>query len=152
MSDTLFDGSTLSVVSGEPASFDEGGFEGLSYVKIANVQDIDSLGDTQSAVTYTTLEDGRLKRLPSTKDGGVRNLTVIYDSDDDVANKGQGIIRAASGGVTVHSFKVKDADGQTYYFTGLVADFQWAARATGTVKMFTVNLYVNSAIYGPYSD
>ena len=149
MADTSFIGSTLAVVAGTPSGgVEETNWEALTYALVGNVQDIGEMGDTHSQIEYNILAEGRTKRLPGAVDGGVVPITCIYDASD----AGQNAIRTANGSVTVQSFKVKDADGETYYFSGLVADVRWPVRDNGTVKMFTFNIYPNTAIYGPFSD
>lgn len=149
MADTTFNGSTLAVQKAAlPSTLNETGWETGTYTDVGNIQDIGEMGDTHNQIEYSTLADSRQKRLPGLRDGGSVPLTVIYDSSDG----GQTILRAANGTTDVHLFKVKDADGETYYFGGVVADLRWPTRDNSTVKMFTVNIYVNTQVYGPYSD
>ena len=149
MADSTFIGSSLSIVAGEPSGgVAETNWEALTYAAIGNVQDIGEMGDTHSQIEYNVLGSGRVKRLPGTRDGGAIPLSVIYDSSD----AGQNALRLANGTTTVQSFKVKDSDGETYYFSGIVADLRWPTRDNSTVKMFTCNIYANTTIYGPFSD
>ena len=149
MADSTFIGSTLAVVAGEPSGgVSETQWEALTYAEVGNVQDIGEMGDTHSQIEYNVLKEGRIKRLPGSVDGGAVPVTCIYDSSD----AGQNAIRTANGTTTVQSFKVKDADGETYYFSGVVADLRWPTRDNASVKMFTFNIYVNTTIYGPFSD
>ena len=150
MADSTFIGSTLAVVAGAvPSALTEDGWEGAgTYVTVGNVQDIGEMGDTHSQIEYNVLAEGRVKRLPGTKDGGAIPITCVYDSVD----AGQVLIRAANGTTTAQNFKVKDADGETYYFNGVVADLRWPTRDNSTVKMFSFNVYANTPVYGPFSD
>ena len=150
MADSTFIGSTLAVVAGAaPTNLNETGWEGAgTYVTVGNVQDIGEMGDTHSQIEYNVLAEGRVKRLPGTKDGGAIPVNIVYDS----ADAGQTLLRTANGTTTTYNFKVKDSDGETYYFNGVVADLRWPVRDNSSVKMFSLNIYANTPIYGPYSD
>lgn len=129
-----------------------------AFKEIKNVQDIGELGDTHTPIEYNVLGESRVKRLPGSVDGGVVPVSVIFDSTDDAATNGQGIVRLANGTDGEHLFRVRDvvtetpAAGLSYYFVGTVADRRWATRDNATVKMFTFNIYVNSTLYGGFAD
>ena len=149
MADTSFIGSTLSVQkAATPATPNEAGWETGSYTEVGNIQDMGEMGDTHTPIEYSILKEGRLKRLPGQVDGGQVAFNIVYDSGD----AGQTIIKDANGTDDNHLFKVKDQDGETYYFAGTVADRRWAARNNSSVKMLSFTVYVTTTLYGPFSD
>lgn len=123
-------GSTLSGVSGSPATEDVAGYEALSLVEVGKVISIGEVGDTSEDVTFDLLKTGRRSHVNGVKDLGEIAVAIEFDGSD----AGQTMIEAANNTNTTHSFAITDADGYTYYFQGLVANFRYTERTASTYK------------------
>ena len=123
-------GSTLSVVSGSPATEDQSGYEALSFTEVGKVVSIGELGDTSEDIAFDLLKPGRRSHVNGVKDLGEVAVTVEYDRADG----GLTILEAANNGNTTHSFVVTDTDGDDYYFQGLVANLRDFERTANQYK------------------
>lgn len=128
-----FVGSTLSIVSGSPATEDQVGYEALSWDEVGKVVSIGEVGDNSEDIAFNLLKAGRTTHVNGTKDMGEIPVTIEYDSSD----AGQTTVRAANNSNTTHSFKIEDSDGVAYYFQGLVANLRTLERTANQYKGFT---------------
>ena len=82
MTDISFVGSTVSVSATAPATLNEAGFEAVTdYSEITNLQTFGEVGDTHSPIEYQVLKEGRIKRVPGSKDGGAISCSMIYTAE-----------------------------------------------------------------------
>lgn len=125
-----FIGSTLALVSGAPATEDAAGYEAQSHVELGKVVSIGELGDESEDIAFDLLKPGRKTHVNGVKDLGEVPVTIEYD----LADAGQVILRTANNGNTTHSFKVEDADGDVYYFQGLIANLKDLERTASQYK------------------
>ena len=125
-----FIGSTLSIVSGSPATEDASGYEALSYVEVGLVVSFGELGDESEDIAFDLLKPGRKTHVNGVKDLGEIPVTIEYAR----ADAGQVIVRAAANGNTTHSFVVTDSDGDDYYFQGLIANLKDLERTASRYK------------------
>lgn len=125
-----FIGSTLSIVSGLPATEDQSGYTTLSFVEIGEVVSFGELGDESEDISFDLLKPGRKTHVNGVKDLGEIAVTIEYKRSD----AGQIIVRAANNGNTTHSFVVTDSDGDDYYFYGLVANLKDLERTASQYK------------------
>ncbi|HEN8714174.1 TPA: hypothetical protein U8203_004035 [Pseudomonas putida] len=57
-------------------------YEADTYVQVGEIEDLGDFGDTFSAVNFTALSDGRVRKYKGTADAGNMTLTVGLDSGD----------------------------------------------------------------------
>jgi len=126
-------GSTLSIVADTPTTEDVSGYTALSFVEVGKVVSIGELGDTSEDIAFDLLKPGRRSHVNGVKDLGEVAVTIEYDRDD----AGLAILEAANNGNTTHSFVVTDADGDDYYFQGLVANVRDFERTANQYKGLT---------------
>jgi len=125
-----FIGSTLSIVSGSPATEDQSGYEALSVTEVGKIVSFGELGDESEDISFDLLKPGRKTHVNGVKDLGEIAVTIEYDR----ADAGQVIVRAANNGNTTHSFVVTDSDGDDYYFQGLIANLKDLERTASQYK------------------
>lgn len=123
-------GSTLSMVSGSPATEDQAGYEALTFVEVGKIISIGELGDISEDIAFDLLKPGRRSHVSGVKDLGEIPILIEYDRDD----AGLTLVEAANNGNTTHSFVVADTDGDDYYFQGLVANLRDTERTANTYK------------------
>lgn len=127
---TTYVGTTLSGVSGTPASEDASGYTAQSFLEIGKIVSISEVGDTSDDVTVDLLKPGRRGHANGVKDLGEISVVVEVDNSD----AGQTLVKAANNTNNSHSFKIADADGEDVYFYGLVANYRDAARSASGYK------------------
>jgi len=140
MSDIItFAGSTISVVSGSPATYNAAGFADLTFSPIGEVVSVGERGRTYTDVSYTSLaERGTLHRKGS-YDEPETPFEIGADRDD----AGQVVLKAASTSDTSHSFKIEYSNGEVDYFEGLVFSLVTNGGDTDTIRMVTANVRID---------
>jgi len=123
-------GTTIGIVSGDPASYDATGFEALTFDLIGEVTDLGEFGREYSLVTHNPLGDRQtVKRKGSYNDGSI-SMTVARTPDD----AGQTTLQAALDSDDNYSFNVTLQDGTELYFSAQVMSY---TANVGTVDQIT---------------
>ena len=115
-------GTILSISAGPPASYDEAGFEALSFTEVGEVVDLGEYGPQFETVTHNPIATRRTVKRKGTVNDGAMPIQLGRDPSD----AGQQIIIDGVDGAeidTVHSFKVELQDGTIQYFTGQVYSY-----------------------------
>ena len=134
-------GTTLIIVSGLPATFDQAGYEALTYATIGEITEIPAFGSVFNLVTHSPLGERRVvKRNGSVNDG---NLTLNFAAD--ASDAGQIAAKAAANSDTEVSVKITYPDGEDDYFTGLVMSFQVNAGGVDSIKSDSIVLELTTA-------
>lgn len=84
-----------------PASLAE--YEADTYVQVGEIEDLGEFGDTFSAVNFTALSDGRVRKYKGTADAGNMTLAVGLDTGD----AGQKAVAVAHKDRTKGNYNVK---------------------------------------------
>lgn len=129
-------GSTLSLVSGTPATEDQAGYELLTFVEVGKVVSVGEVRDSSEDINFNLLKSGRTTHVNGAKDMGEIEVVIEYDS----ADAGYALLVAANNGNTSHSFRIQDTDSNDRYFYGLVANLGDPAREASAYKgkLFTI--------------
>lgn len=123
-------GTTIGIVSGDPASYDATGFEALTFDTIGEVTDLGEFGREYSLVTHNPLGDRQtVKRKGSYNDGSI-SMTVARTPDD----AGQTVLQTALDSDENFSFNVTLQDGTELYFQAQVLSY---TTNVGTVDQIT---------------
>lgn len=111
-------GSKIFIGPTTPAAT-ETAYEALAWVEIGEVETLGEFGDSAQAVSFTSLSDGRVRKLKGANDAGDLALTVA----NDPADEGQIALVAASKTKFSYAIKVVLADAadetdsdSTFYF------------------------------------
>jgi hypothetical protein len=115
----LSKGTTISLVSGEPATYDLSGFSALTYIEVGEVLSIPEFGGSANVTTRTPIGTGIVDKRAGSIDYGSSQISLTKDYTD----VGQAAVKSGFDGANkgnVHSFKIYNADIGTIYFTGLV--------------------------------
>jgi hypothetical protein len=120
-----------------------------SYVEIDEVEDGGQVGDESSSITFTSLLDGRVRKLKGPRDAGTMAVVVGRDGTDE----GQSALQAAETTVYDYFFRVVfndpatvGGDPTTYYFCAKVMGERTNIGNVSNVIKQTFNLGVNTAI------
>lgn len=135
-------GSTLSLVSGEPATFDSTGYAALTYEEIGEVTEVPTFGGSAQVITHIPLKTGTVQKTAGSIDYGEMTVTMAGDWAD------QGQIDAKSGfdganARNVHSFEL-DTEFGKLYFTGLITGMQYTPGDANSNQMNSVTIALTS--------
>lgn len=133
-------GTTLAVVAGEPATFDQAGYEALTYQAVGEVGDLGEFGGTREVVTFTPVDTGIVAKRPGSIDYGEMTLQIARDASDAGQTALQNALDGSEEG-NVHSLRLTDRNGDKIYFTAIVSSFTYNAGSANTI--FGGNVTVN---------
>jgi len=135
-------GTTISVVDSNPATYDQAGFEGLTYSLIGEVTDLGEFGREYSAVTHNPLGDRRtVKRKGSYNDGTVA-MTVARVPGDS----GQTLLTTGLDSDDSYSFEVVLQDGTTLYFEAQIMSYTTNVGSVDQITTASVSLEITNDI------
>ncbi|WP_342622635.1 hypothetical protein [Pseudomonas alkylphenolica] len=141
-------------LGGKTGADTETEYKADTYVDIGEVEDLGEFGDTFSAVNFTSLRDGRVRKYKGTADAGDLTVTVGLDNGDagQVALKGAHKDRSKGD----YNIKITLNDGDpdanpvinptTFYFRGKVMNNTVAAGSADNVVRRNVTIGINSDI------
>jgi len=125
-------------------------FEALTWVEVYPVENLGEFGDEAAAVTFSALNDGRVRKLKGARDAGTLAVVVGHNP----TQTGQVAMIAAEATKFNYGFKVEvpDAPSELYsnsvfYFRGKVMSKRMNVGANGDVVKRTFNVGVDSQIY-----
>lgn len=123
-------GSTLSIATGVPTTYDATGFNALTYTVVGEVTDIGEFGKEFNLVTHTPVSSRQVKKYK----GSFNNGSLQVQMARDTANAGQTAMRTALASDASYSFKVTLQDLSKVFFTGKVMSFK---TSVGSVDQLT---------------
>lgn len=130
-------------------------FEGLVWTQIGEVESIGDFGDEASDVTFTALNDGRVRHLKGPRDAGVLALVIGRDPLD----VGQQALLAAEKTKFKYPIRITAADAASdsytdsvFYFEALVQSARINAGAADNVVRINANLGITTAIVEATSE
>lgn len=145
MSVTTSLGTVISVVLGEPATYDDSGFSALTFAEIGEVSDIGEFGGEGEVLTHTPLKTGTVNKFIGSIDYGsiAAQMGKLFDDVGQIALKAG--FDGANKGKT-HSFKVEYIDGGIEYFTGVITSFTSNVGSASSVRMGASNIALNNQV------
>lgn len=131
-------------------------FEGISdWVEVEELEDLGELGDTSEAITFTALNNSRVRKLKGPRDAGTQTIVVGRDPLDD----GQEAFIAAERTKFDYPVKIELADARTaghsnsvLYYAGMVQGAPTNLGNVSNVVRRTFSVGINTAIYEVSSD
>ena len=124
-------GSTIAICAATlPATYDVTGFSALTYVPIAEITDLGSLGKTYTITKFSPLGSRSVVKRRGSFDNGTMTVKGGYSPTDP----GQQAVQTALNSDTSTSVKMVTQSGTTYYFTAQMGSF---VIGTGTVDQIT---------------
>ena len=138
-------GTTLSVSSGAPTTYDQVGFEALSFSEVGEVTSVPSHGAEYALVTHNPISDRITRKLK----GSVNYGSITIPMALDTADNGQDIMRDHSDGANVDdqvSIRVAYPDGSFEYFTGLVMSFTTAGDGVDSILSAEAMIEIDNSV------
>ncbi|MHA6692048.1 phage tail tube protein [Devosia sp. A449] len=121
-------------------------YEAAIYVEVKGIEDLGEFGDEAEVVTFTTLEDSRVRKLKGTSNAGAIELVVGRNA----ADPGQIALRAATKTRDTYGFKIELDDApaagepSTFYMAALVMSGRVSVGEANDVVRQTFNLEIDS--------
>lgn len=146
-------GCRLAIGSKVPAAT-EAEYKADTYVDVGEIEDLGEFGDTFSAVNFTALSDGRVRKYKGTADAGNMTVTVGLDNGD----AGQKAVAVAHKDRTKGNYNIKVTlnDGDpgatppilptTFYYGVKVMNNTVAPGAADNVVRRNMTLAINTDI------
>lgn len=141
-------------IGGKTGANTEAEYKADTYIRIGEIEDLGEFGDTFSSVTFTSLDDGRVRKYKGTADAG--DMTVVVGLDN--GNAGQNAVKTAhkDRGKGDYNIKVELNDGDstvtpkilptTFYYRAKVMNNTVAPGAADNVVRRNITLGINSDI------
>lgn len=124
-------------------------FKGDTYKEVGSIEDLGEFGDQFNQVTFTSLGDGRVRKLKGTKDAGDMTLVVAFDGDDE----GQAALLAAAEDTTSVGYNCKvelndmgTTNPTTFYFRAQVMGARVAIGGADNVIRRNVTIAIDSDV------
>lgn len=137
-------GLLVSIVVGQPATFDQAGYEALSYTLVGEVVSVGEYGATTEVVNHQPLATGVTEKFKGFINYGQASLGLAYQSDD----AGQVILKDLSDGanrLSRGSMKVTYPEGNVDYLDVGVFSYTKNPGAANSIIASTVAIEVNRA-------
>lgn len=111
-------GTTISIVDGDPATFDDVGFAALVWVPIGKIKNAGEFGKTFELISNNYLSQRGTEKRKGTFNAGQLSIDVDIKTDE-----GQAACETALESDDDHNFRVQFKNGLTYYVRGQVTSF-----------------------------
>lgn len=130
-----------------PATYDEAGYEALTYVECGYITEIPEFGSSTNVNTLNILGDRVVKKTKGSIDPGTINVPMGRVTGD----VGQAILNVAKDSDLSYAFKVELNDDftpttghpTTFYFTGKVASYTVNIGNSDSTVMASVNVAID---------
>lgn len=140
-------GTTVSVTSTLPATYDEAGFSdaGMTYTVVGELTGVPEHGAEYALVTHNPISDRITRKLKGSVNYGSVTLPMALDP----ADAGQDIMRDHADGTKVDdqvSMKIEYSDGSVEYFTCLVMSFTTAADGVDSIMAANATIEIDNSV------
>lgn len=139
-------GTIVSVDDVAPATYDEAGFQALTFAACGELSELPTFGSEAAVVTHTPLATGIVAKRRGSVNFGSVTLTMAVADDD----AGQAILEAkadaAAGSDAIVSVKVALVDGSIQFFTAQVMSYRVNVANADAMTMAEVVLEIDNSI------
>lgn len=133
-------GSTLAISAAAPATFNEAGYEALTFTTIGEITDLGEFGREYALVTHNPLDTRATVKRKGSYNEGAMDLKLALDTDD----AGQILLAAASESDADYSFELTLQNGDVYYFQAQVMTFKIGVGSVDQITGASVKLELTS--------
>jgi len=138
-------GTKLSVVAEDPATFDDVGYEALTFVEVGEVIDLPEYGPNVQVVESNPLATGITEKFKGFINYGSQSMGLEFDSED----AGQQILADGVEGATKnqqHAVKIEYQDGSIDYYSARIFSYTKAPGSANSMVGSTVQVEINTPI------
>lgn len=133
-------GSTLAISAAAPATFNEAGYEALTFTNIDEITDLGEFGREYALVTHNPLDTRATVKRKGSYNEGAMDLRLALDTDD----AGQILLSTASESDADYSFELTLQNGDVYYFQGQVMTFKIGVGSVDQITGASVRIELTS--------
>lgn len=137
-------GTTLGVSASSPATFNEAGYEALTFTPVGEITDLGEFGREYALVTHNPLGSRGTVKFKGSFNEGQISLQLGLDTED----AGQVLLKAAAKSDNNYSFAVETQAGDFYYFQAQVMSFKVGVGAVDSITTATVMLEITTTSAG----
>lgn len=137
-------GSTIAISAAAPATFNEAGYEALTWALIGEVTDLGEFGREYALVTHNPIASRSTVKKKGSFNEGSLSLGLGLDNDD----AGQNLVTLAVDDDDDVSIRIILQNGDTYYLRAQVMSFRIAAGSVDQITNATINLEVTTSAGG----
>ena len=135
-------GSTLSIATGSPTTYDTTGFTALTYVVVGEVTDIGEVGREYAVATHSPIGSRLVKKFK----GSYNNGSMAIQMARETSNAGQTALKAALLSDADYSFKITLQDLSKIHFVGKVTAFKNSVGSVDQITGSTCTVELNGDI------
>lgn len=139
---TSTSGTTLSVSNSLPATYDQLGYEALTFSATGEITEIGEYGKEYSLITHNPIGDRQTYKFKGNYNNGTLSLSMASAPSD----AGQAILITALDSDTSISVKVTHQNGDVDYFTGKVMSYRQSVAAE-SIRSASVSFEIDSDIF-----
>ena len=134
-------GTTIAISAAAPATFNQAGFEALTYTEIGEIGSVDgNLGRVYDLVTWNNLKSRATVKKKGTYNSGSLTLQIAIDRDD----AGQTLALEARDSDDDYSFELTLQDGTVIYFAGVVMSFPITPGSANSITSGTITIEITA--------
>lgn len=135
-------GSTLSIATGVPTTYDSAGYGALTFTVVGEVTDIGEFGKEYNLVSFTPVGNRQVKKFK----GSFNNGSIQVQMGRSTGDAGQTAMRSALTSDASFSFKVTLQDLTKIYFTGKVMSYKTSVGSVDQITSATSTIELDSEI------
>lgn len=133
-------GTTFHICANLPATFNQAGFEALSFTKVGRVGGIEGdVGRTYQTSSFVDLETGATFTDKGSYDPGAITVPLAIKEDDT----GQQVAKAAVGSRNNYAYKIVQRDGKVKCFIGIALGFPTAFNDANSTTQGALSIKIN---------
>lgn len=135
--------TTLWASAALPATYDEAGFEALTWTKISEISNLGAIGGTNSVQQHRPIDTGVVVKIAGSTDYGTAEVTMARHAGTDVS-----LLQTAFRNRAVISLKVvyPAALGEIEYFTGIVTTNVTTVGGSDSILELRTTVDVNNEV------
>ena len=137
-------GTTLKISAATPATFDSAGYAALSYTAVGEITNFGDFGREYAKIEHKPVGSRGVQKKRGSFDEGTMDLSLGLDTDD----AGQILMKAAALSDSNYSFLLTTANGDKYYFQGLVMKFKVGVGAVDDITSATSTIELQTSSTG----
>lgn len=127
-------GTTIGISAALPATYNEAGYDALTFTKIGEITDGGSHGRTYAVVNHNPIDTRGTQKYKGSFNEGQKTIQLAVDPED----AGQLIVKTALDDDSPYAFCVTYQDGSKDYFLGMVTS--WSKSTTTVDSMYTASI------------
>jgi hypothetical protein len=137
-------GTTFGISATVPATFDEAGYEALTFTTIGSIEDGGEHGREFAEVTFNPIDTRGTRKFKGSFNEGSKTLSIAYDSSD----AGMALLKLALNSDSDYSFEVTYPNGDIDWFQAKVMTLTKATGTVDSMRMASVTLSITTSVGG----